>query len=511
MFGKRIFYSIILSLFAAVACFCSKHEAEFVKKTDSDAVLLSVSEARQYVESLLRTGTRSADTANDNPLVLGNFSMDWEQSESSVGDILYSLDIPVNSEYKYYSVGFDSLDNYLFTPIYHKMVVVKEGLTETLDAYLRFYIPDREHTLSHSESYYDALLNSDVKTEFTGMSVYSTLDGFPVAAGRYSDGVLEESAFLFDTLRPIAENAARLARLLDGRLAARVRNVSGGSTRAQTGSDYGKSEGLVDIDAVEIVGYRPIKPKIEFHHNFEDIRWNCLNDPLADDGFGRGGGGGGGSSAGSNGEGPDDGKKYPKNPRIETDDPNICEDLDEFLKDCMGQILVGSLNVNVQIIPNSPGCKQETIYNMIGGQLASQKFTIYLSSNYRDYAFMEELIHVHQKINKTKEWANQHKLNNEIEAKLGWVLYLNRQNKGDNISIDWALGGRDGRDIFLELANCFIQKGSNNDEFYDLYGQTVSFLRKVKAYSDETKYPFDQNYKQTDTLMKLMEDCLKKQ
>lgn len=499
---KKIFYSIVLSLFAAVTCFCSKHEVEFVKKTDSDVVRLSVSEARQYVESLLRAGTRSADTANDNPLVLGDFSMDWVQSESSVGDILYSLDIPVNSEYKYYSVGFDSLDNYLLTPMYHKMVVVKEGLTETLDAYLRFYIPDREHALSHSESYYNALLNSDVKTEFTGMSVYSTLDGFPVAAGRYSDGVLEESAFLFDTLRPMAENAARLAKLLDGRLAARVRNVSAVSTRMQYSDGYGWE---LDIEEVVVVG-KPIKrigPQIE----------DYLRDPLADDGFGRGGGGGS-SSTGSNGEegkGPNDDKKYPKNPRIETDDPKICDDLDEFLKDCMGQILVGSLNVNVQIIPNNPGCKQETIYKTTEGQLLSQQFIIYLSSNYRDYAFMEELIHVHQKISKTKEWVNQHKLNNEIEAKLGWVLYLNRKNKGDNIAIDRALGGREGRDIFFALANCFMQKGFNNDEFYDLYGQTASFLRRIKAYSDETNYPFNQNFKRIDTLMKLMEDCLKNQ
>ncbi len=503
---KKIFYSIIFSLFVAVTCFCSKHEEEFVRKTDSDVVLLSVSEARQYVESQLRTGTRSMDTANDNPLVLGDFSMDWVQSESSVGDILYSLDIPVNSEYKYYSVGFDSLDNYLFTPMYHKMVVIKEGLTETMDAYLRFYIPNSEHALSHSESYYDALLNSDVKTEFTGMSVYSTLDGFPVAAGRYSDGVLEESAFLFDTLRPIAENAARLANLLDGRLIARIRSGSVVSTRSQGVA------GEFDIEEVVVVGY-PVR-KRDVHHNFEDIQWNCLNDPLADDRTGRGGGGGGSSAGGNSedGKGSDDGKKYPKNPRIETDDPNICEDLDEFLKDCMGQILVGSLKVNVQIIPNSPGCKQETIYyNTIDGQLHSQKFTIYLSSNYRDYAFMEELIHVHQNINKTKEWANQHKLNNEIEAKLGWVLYLNRKNKGDNISIDRALGGREGRDVFFELANCFMQKGFNNDEFYDLYGQTASFLRRIKAYSDETKYPFDQNFKQMDTLTKLMEDCLKNQ
>ena len=505
---KKIFYSIILSLFAAVACFCSKHdEAEFVKKTDSDVVLLSVSEARQYVESLLRIGTRSADTANDNPLVLGDFSMDWEQSESSVGDILFSLDIPVNSEYKYYSVGFDSLDNYLLTPMYHKMVVVKEGLTETLDAYLRFYIPDREHALSHSESYYNALLNSDVKTEFTGMSVYSTLDGFPVAAGRYSDGVLEESAFLFDTLRPIAENAARLAKLLDGRLAARVRNVSAVSTRSQ------ESEWELDIEEVVVIG-TPVSKKDE-NRKFEEIWCHGFNDPLADDGFWCGGGGGGKrSSSGDNDndeKSSDNGKKYPKNPRIETDDPKICEDLDEFLKDCMGQILVGSLNVSVQIIPNSQGCKQETIYKMKGGQILSQQFTIYLSSNYRDYTFMEELIHVHQKINKTKEWVNQHKLNNEIEAKLGWVLYLNRKNKGDNIAIDRALGGREGRDIFFALANCFLQKGFNNDEFYDLYGQTVSFLRKIKAYSDETNYPFEQNFKRIDTLMKLMEDCLKNQ
>ncbi len=56
---KKIFYSIILSLFATITCFCSKHEEEFVRKTDSDVVLLSVSEAWQYVESRLRPNCKN--------------------------------------------------------------------------------------------------------------------------------------------------------------------------------------------------------------------------------------------------------------------------------------------------------------------------------------------------------------------------------------------------------------------------------------------------------------------
>jgi len=502
---KKIFYSIILSLFAAVICFCSKHEEEFVRKTDLGVVSLSVSEARQYVESRLRTGTRSGNVANDNPLILGDFSMDWEQSESSVGDILYSLDIPVNSEYKYYSVGFDSLDNCLLTPMYHKMVVVKEGLTETLDAYLRFYIPDRGHALSHSESYYDALLNSDVKTEFTGMSVYSTLDGFPVAAGRYSDGVLEESAFLFDTLRPIAENAARLAKLLDGRLAARVRNVPAVSTRSE---EFGWE---LDIDDVVVIG-KPLSKKDE-HCEFEDIWWPSFNDPLADDGgFGCGGGGGGrSSSAGDNGEdekSSDDGKKYPKNPRIETDDPNVRQLLDSLLLDCMGALLVSTISEDVTIVAANDGqggvCSVKGIMDRNGKWSGHNRYTIQINS-YLDITLIEELIHVHQYQGKRSSAVHDYRLNLEIEAKLGWYLYRDRMNNVNSKEMEPYLGGRSGVGAFKGLGFLYPDNNVTNCEFYNMYMNAVSCLRSIPY--TESAYPFSEEHMIFPTLDELMKDC----
>ena len=475
---------------------------EFVKKTDSDVVLLSVSEARQYVESRLRTGTRSADTANDNPLVLGNFSMDWVQSESSVGDILYSLDIPVNSEYKYYSVGFDSLDNYLLTPMYHKMVVVKEGLTETLDAYLRFYVPDREHALSHSESYYNALLNSDVKTEFTGMSVYSTLDGFPIAAGRYSDGVLEESAFLFDTLRPMAENAARLAKLLDGRLAARVRNVSAVSTRMQYSDGYGWE---LDIEEVVAVGIKRIGPQIEDY-----LRgWN---DPLADDGFGRGGGGGS-SSTGNNGEegkGSDDDKKYAKNPRIKTDDSKVKLLLDSLLLDCMGALLVSTISENVTIIAAEDGqggvCSVKGIMDSNGEWSGHNQYTIQLNS-YLDITLLEELIHVHQYQGKRSSMVHEYKLNLEIEAKTGWYLYRERKNSLNMQEIGPYLGrnSSESMKVFQGLSDFYEENNLADWEFYNMYMNAVTCLRSM-AYTEDA-YPFSEEHMSFPTLDELMKDC----
>ena len=73
-----------------------------------------------------------------------------------------------------------------FTPIYHKLVVVKDSRSGVMSSYLRFYVPDPDYAAGRTADDYDRLLNSGSKGDFTGLAVYTSLDGFPVHAVRYA-------------------------------------------------------------------------------------------------------------------------------------------------------------------------------------------------------------------------------------------------------------------------------------------------------------------------------------
>ena len=501
----------LLFLLFAVPCLhsCSREE-ELPARVQGKSVRLTVEEARHYVESQLARFTRNAGEDAPDRLVLGNYSVDWSRAESSVGDILYSVDVPAEGTYSYCSVGFDSLGTPVFTPMYHKLVVVKDGETEAMESYIRFYIPTREHALAHSEPYYDALLNSDVKGDFTGMSVYTTLDGFPVCAGRYAEGMLEASGFLGDTLRTVEENALKIANLLDGMLAVRMScltRAKDGGTKPGADADTA-IRNLGGIDDVIVIG-KPLQKKNE---NVE-FKWEPAGgggdipkpDPLDDD---KPFTGGSGNKEDDPDKSDDDDGRYEKNKNIATDDPKVRKYLDEFLEDCIGQKLVGSIRSYVHILTNCFGNSVVIPINMeADGHVLSQTFTIYLDSNLTDYKLMEELIHVHQYTGKPLASVNTHKLNNEIEAKLGWVMYLDKYDKLDGV--DSNLGGEIGRDVFLNLADCFFNNDFSSSRFAGLYGEAVQTLRGMRAYSNEEAYPFSPDYMSMEALQKLMEDCLK--
>lgn len=498
----------LLFLLCAVPCLhsCSREE-EPPARVQGKSVRLTVEEARHYVESQLARFTRNAGEDAPDRLVLGNYSVDWSRAESSVGDILYSVDVPAEGTYSYCSVGFDSLGTPVFTPMYHKLVVVKDGETEAMESYIRFYIPTREHALAHSEPYYDALLNSDVKGDFTGMSVYTTLDGFPVCAGRYTEGILEDSGFLGDTLRTVEDNALKIAHLLDGMLAVRMScltRAKDGGTKPGADADTA-IRNLGGIDDVIVIG-KPLQKKNE---NVE-FKWEPAGgggdipkpDPLDDD---KPFTGGSGNKEDDPDKSDDDDGRYEKNKNIATDDPNIMRLLDSIAVDCMGEILISTLSDKVTIVRGSTYGAGALVVQPIlgdGGAWAGNKYRIEIS-NYLDISLIEELIHLHQHSGKSPDAVRSYRMNNEIEAKLGWYMYRQRVNKLDD-DVGAALGVMQGLPVFRGLSQNYESNGLNSAEFYNLYMSAVTILRP--SYPAE-KYPFSESHMTFADLLELMKNC----
>lgn len=497
----------LLFLSCAALCLhsCSVEEEPPVRGREK-SVRLTVDEARRYVESQLAQLTRSTGADESDLLVLGNYSVDWSRAESSVGDVLYSVDVPAEGAYSYCSVVFDSVGNPVLTPMYHKLVVVKDGQTEALESYIRFYIPTPEHALAHAGSYYDALLNSDVKGDFTGMSLYTTLGGFPVCAGRYADGTLQDSGFLGDTLHTVEENAVKIANLLDGVLAARMcalTRAKDGTTKPRTDDDttIWDAGGIGEVVAIG----KPLQRKnevTEWYVGGGSGGGMPKPDPLDDDKPS----GGGSGNKGDNPAGSDDSSgRYAKNKHITTEDQNIMRLLDSIASDCMGELLISTLSDDVTIVRGSTyGAGALAVQPVFGddGVWTGNNYRIEIAG-YLDISLIEELIHLHQHSGKSPDAVRSYRMNNEIEAKLGWYMYRQRIKKMDE-DMKPALGGKSGLLIFRELDKNYNANDMVGADFYNTYMSAVAILRPGYP---EDKYPFSESRMTFTELVELMKDC----
>ena len=174
---------------------------------------MSVAEARRYFE---RVAAPTRAGSEEGTLTLGTYMPDWSLATVSAGEVLSSTDVPVRGEFRYFRYRIDEYGEPRFTPIYHKLVVVKDSRSGVMSSYLRFYVPDPDYAAGRTADDYDRLLNSGSKGDFTGLAVYTSLDGFPVHAVRYAGGACQAEAFLYDKSRTQAENTARLGEMLDG-------------------------------------------------------------------------------------------------------------------------------------------------------------------------------------------------------------------------------------------------------------------------------------------------------
>lgn len=214
---------------------------------------MSVAEARRYFE---RVAAPTRAGSEEGTLTLGTYMPDWSLATVSAGEVLSSTDVPVRGEFRYFRYRIDEYGEPRFTPIYHKLVVVKDSRSGVMSSYLRFYVPDPDYAAGRTADDYDRLLNSGSKGDFTGLAVYTSLDGFPVHAVRYAGGACQAEAFLYDKSRTQAENTARLGEMLDGLSVVCSRETA--VTRAEAESEKSEPVDGGDIEAVVVSAKRPV-------------------------------------------------------------------------------------------------------------------------------------------------------------------------------------------------------------------------------------------------------------
>lgn len=465
---------------------CSKEPT--VTPIGSKEPLYSVAKARAYYDGASCT-TRTI--AEPGPLTPGDYSLDWEQAEVSLDSLLSSVDVPIDMQYRYYCYLQPEPDSVELVPIYSKLVVVKEHPTLLEGCYIRHLMPARSMISAYPDYDYDALLNSRPKQGFSGVSLYTDLNGWPMCIGYYYEGELLVDAFLFDRAYSLEENIARLSDLLGDLAVARCTKVETRATETNQDDEEPVDKGT--IEEVVCVGVKP-----DWETNKDLLAVEVMAKPNMGDGSGGLGGGGGnipGSSANPN-NGESEKIKFADSESQEAVEPL----LDSISQDCMGKTLLDALDgVTIKTHPYS----EYLNYNNFDYENNIIHLEADQTGGYRDYILLEELIHRYQ----YQQGYTTKCIEKEIEAKVGWVLYLERHERHLTTSQANAQLG-DASSGILSLADASSRFRLNQS--YDLYNITYQeSINNLRKWYPENEYPYLGNIslKSLENLNNLLTNC----
>ena len=481
---------------------CSKEPT--VTPIGSKEPLYSVAKARNFYD---HASTTTRAIAEQGPMTPGAYSLDWEQAEVSLDSLLSSVDVPIEMQYRYYRYLQPEPDSVLLTPIYSKMVVVKEHPTLLEGCYIRHLIPSRTMLREQPEFDYDALLNSRPKQGFSGVSLYTDLNGWPMCIGYYYEGELLVDAFLFDRAYSLEENIARLSDLLGDLAVARCTKVE---TRAtETNQD---DQEPIDIDEVVVSEtWQDYLDRLLTELEFQNLHMHDLPNPgIGGSGEGPTNGGGGGSGSSSSNDGTGEGDEYTSdhNSKIEYEDEETKELieplLDSISQDCMGKTLLDLLD---GVTIKTHAYNKSTNYNYFDPDTNTIHLEEHRSYGFRYYILLEELIHRFQ-IQQQGVLSIGKQLNNEIEAKVGWMLERKRNLVSSyEGAIANAFVNEETLNAIYTLGDHFIA-GTNPymQDYQDAYTTAINGLRMLRGYKDMTISHLIEDW-QFSTLLTLMTDC----
>ena len=405
----------------------------------------------------------------------------WDSVSVYYDEHLFQAGVVFEARYGYRLLRRDDTGLPELFPMPSRLIVLKDSDTDETASYLRFFIPDA------------GCGESDAGNGFSGLVLYTMLSGCPVSVGKFSGGVLSESASLWDDSRTIEENVDKIIGLLPDICVARVRPRS--VTRGIDGNNL--------IEDVVIVGHGPINV-------FDDLismgpAIPPIEPPFGGIDFGGNSGGGGGNSD----SGGSSGASYPKNPKITMDKPTVRAVLDSLYNDCMGQLLINAIGKSVTITSGYFGGSRvmPVVYDLPTGPLITG-YNVEIGFRCDPLSVMEELMHVYQYQRLGIVDFQDAKMNNEVEAKLAWYMYRGRT--GSKISIGNALGGNKGIFYFDRMNDFVLNNDLENPAFAEIYENVVGVLRTVGAYRNEDRYPFDPGKMNVENLLELLKDCINK-
>ncbi|MGV8090414.1 MAG: hypothetical protein AB2L24_00930 [Mangrovibacterium sp.] len=164
-------------------------------ESDESGVGLPVEEARTFFENDV-VGITTRSTERDKAyytrrfmLPVGDITPQWGKGVSTKGKRLLSVDVPVETTYRYRGVWTDPATGKKQTvSCYHELVVIKNTETGKMDSYIVFFIGDAGYSKSHKGDISKRFNNGGNMGDFTGVKIYTRLDGRIARVNKYKDG-----------------------------------------------------------------------------------------------------------------------------------------------------------------------------------------------------------------------------------------------------------------------------------------------------------------------------------
>ena len=188
-----------------------------------DAGRLTIMQSKLFFENLTakRNAVTKAADDHSNRLIIGDFAPNWDNAIASNDGIIGSVDVPIESQMKYVALRQYRDDNTTFisrTPLYQKLIFVKNDTLNSIFPYLLSLIPDKDFYINHrDEDIAGNFINLGNKGGFSGLAIYTTTyTGYLIRASRFENGIYVDGAFVLDPHHPFEENALKAESFLKG-------------------------------------------------------------------------------------------------------------------------------------------------------------------------------------------------------------------------------------------------------------------------------------------------------
>ena len=499
---RCLFLRMAMLSCVVLVCWACSQEPDLSHPSKQEP-LYSIAQARAFYD---QTSVQTRAVGESGALTPGAYSLDWEHAEVSLDSLMSSVDVPIDMQYNYFRYLQPEADSVLLTPIFSKLVVVKEHPTLLEGCYIRYTIPFLTMLQEQPSFDYDRLLNSYPKSGFSGVLLYTDLDGWPLCVGYYYEGELLIDAFLVDKAHSIEENADLLCELLQELQFIRSQNVT---TRGTETNQDAEKENPIDGGTIQDV---VILPDWQAFLDYYQTRNEIVNmDELPqpnigggpDESGGNGSGSGGSSSGDGDADGNDNSSKHNENIKFEDEGTKELIEplLDSISQDCMGKTLLESLE-GVKIIVH--GADDDINWNGYDSTAGAIHLEYSAHYGFRDYVLMEELIHCYQ----NQEGYPCRSLNSELEAKVGWLIYCINKNEKNGILRNTYRKQLGFAAHKVEMLAWAVGSGLyevETDRY--LYNESIESIRNIgNSYSTYPYYASD-DYKQFNNILKLIINC----
>lgn len=193
----------ICMLFYATSCTRELDESEHF--SDGERLTVQVAQS-QFAHDVTRTMTRSSDAEADPYYYqkrfmwnLGTITPDWDAAISTQTDRLENIEVPIQTTHRY-RVLQSEVDKrgHRRVKCYHKLLIVRDKTNGGMRSFIVFYVGTNDYMKYHKGILSNRFKNDGNMKTFSGLKIYTDLEGRLVRVNKYEDGSKVRGVYLAD-------------------------------------------------------------------------------------------------------------------------------------------------------------------------------------------------------------------------------------------------------------------------------------------------------------------------